>query len=91
MELTIELEYDQILKIARQLPVNYKKRLSREIEKDLRSQKDRKTASDSRENESNDQDLNEFQQLLLRGPVMSDDQFENFKTLREDFNRWIER
>ena len=34
-------------------------------------------------------ELTDFQTLLLHGPVMSDEQFKNFQALRETFQQWI--
>ena len=84
MEFTIDIKYEQLLKLARQLPHKYKKKLSREIEKDLT---DEMKYKDEIGNES--EDLDELQTFLLQGPVMSDEQFDNFKKLRKDFNRWL--
>ena len=85
MELTINIGYDQVLKLARQLPYRERKKLTLEIERDLKTKKKKKTtANDSEE-------INELQRLLLKGPVMSDEQFEDFKKLRKNFNKWLEK
>jgi hypothetical protein len=89
MEFTIDINYEQVLKLARQLPYNYKKKLTQEIEKDLRTKNEEKIIAGEPENEN--EDLNELQRFLLRGPVMSDEQFDDFKKLRKDFNRWLEK
>ncbi len=31
----------------------------------------------------------DLQTLLLRGPTMSDDQFNDFKELRKNFDKWL--
>jgi len=90
MELTINIEYDQVLKLARQLPYKYKKKLTREIEKDLKAENEEKTDAGTKYR-SGSEDLNELQQFLLQGPLMSDEQFDSFKKLRKDFNRWLEK
>jgi hypothetical protein len=34
-------------------------------------------------------ELNDLQRFLLHGPIMSNDQFEDFKKLRKDFDKWL--
>jgi hypothetical protein len=80
MELRINLGYEQILNIVRQLPLHEKQRLTREIEQEL-------VLEETTSQESNN--LTEFQELLLYGPVMSDEQFEQFQELRKRFQGWI--
>ena len=84
MELTIDAEYDQVLKRARQLPYNFKVKLSREIQKDVirQTKPDSITPRKGRAGEWNNGDLNEFQKLILKGPSMSNEQFDDFKNLR---------
>ena len=91
MELTININHEQVLKLARQLPYNYKKKLTREIEKDLRTKNEEKVTAGEPESENENEDLDELQRFLLQGPVMSDEQFDDFKKLRKDFNRWLEK
>jgi hypothetical protein len=86
MELTLDIEYEQVLKLVRQLPYRYKKKLDLEIRKDLEQINTvRKKQSDSNGK------FNEFQRFVLDGPVMADEQYEDFKGLRKDFNRWLEK
>lgn len=87
MELTINLEYEQILKLVRQLPYSEKKKLSLYIMQELNTwrSRNRDKSHDSSEG------LNEFQKILLDGPKMTDEQFEHFNLLRKDFNRWLEK
>lgn len=85
MELTIDIKYDQILELARQLPNKYKKRLSQEIEKDLKKKSEGKIKISDIKYESENEETKELQQLLLEGPIMSDEQFDNFKKLRKAF------
>jgi len=73
MEITINLEYDQLLRLVKQLPKKDKKRLTLEIEKEIKK-KDKSSIKTTKADETN-----EFQRLLLRGPVMTDDQFNDFK------------
>lgn len=91
MELTIDIKYDQILELARQLPNKYKKRLSQEIEKDLKKKNERKIKIPDIKYESENEETNELQKLLLEGPIMSDEQFDDFKKLRKAFNKWLKK
>lgn len=91
MELTIDIKYDQILELARQLPNKYKKRLSQEIEKDLKKKNEGKIKIQDIKYESENDETNELQQLLLEGPIMSDEQFDDFKKLRKAFNKWLKK
>ncbi len=85
MELSINIEYEQLLKLVKGLPYNQKKRLTREIEKDLKNRNKKSSKPNGNE------ELNEFQQFLLQGPLMSDEQYKDFKSLRKDFAKWIEK
>lgn len=85
MELSINIEYEQLLQLVKGLPYSQKKRLTREIEKDLKTGNKKKGKSNGGE------EINEFQQFLLQGPFMSDDQYSDFKSLRKDFAKWIEK
>lgn len=85
MELSINIEYEQLLKLVKGLPYNQKKRLTREIEKDLKNKNKKSSKADG------NGELNEFQHFLLQGPLMSDEQYKDFKSLRKDFAKWIEK
>ncbi len=79
MEPRMNVEYNQVLSMVKQLPDDEKKRLTLEIEKDLKEKSERKM------------DVDEFRAFLLKGPVMSNEQFNDFKELRKDFARWLEK
>lgn len=85
MELSINIEYEQLLQLIKGLPYNQKKKLTREIEKDLKTKTKRKGKSNGSE------EMDEFQQFLLQGPFMSDEQYSDYKALRKDFVKWIEK
>jgi hypothetical protein len=91
MELTIDIKYDQILELARQLPNRYKKKLSQEIEKDLKKKNEEKIKIPDTKYESENDETNELQRFLLEGPIMSDEQFDDFKKLRKAFNKWLNK
>ena len=69
MELQRNLGYEQILNLVRQLPLHEKQRLTHEIEQEL-------VLEETCSQEKNQ--ITDFQELLLHGPVMSDEQFEQF-------------
>jgi hypothetical protein len=75
MEVTLNLEYRQILDIVRQLPVNQIERIKRELNENFSQTK---TTSE----------ISDFQKFILTGPVMSDGQHQIFKQQREQFNSW---
>ncbi|TLU99104.1 hypothetical protein [Dyadobacter luticola] len=75
MELTINVEYEQILKLAKQLPAAKIIQLKSDLNTDFIENKAEKEISD-------------FQRFLLSGPVMTDDQLKDFKQNRESWNVW---
>ena len=77
MELRITLGYDQIVQLVQQLPVGEKQRLTQALEQELHI--------DTIMPSSASGELTDLQQLLLHGPVMSDEQFTHFQELRRDF------
>lgn len=81
MELHIDLRYEQILQLVEQLPRSDKQRLTHDIERELVGEESQLSAPP---------DLDEFQTLLLNGPVMSDEQFEQFKAVRKGLNAWLD-
>lgn len=66
--------YQNVLTAASQLPRKEIKSLVKELEKMLESPKKTTTKG--------------FQQFLLEGPVMSDQQYEKFLEARKHFNQW---
>jgi len=73
MELKIEINYEQVLEIVRQLPTNQIARLVIDAKTILEREKSRETRSD-------------FQQFLLTAPRMSDAQYETFLENRKMWN-----
>lgn len=72
MELTLELGYEQIWELVKQLPPVQQVQLKKDIE-----QITSKTS------------LTDWQKLLLNGPVMTDEGFEEIKRTRQQLNkRW---
>jgi hypothetical protein len=91
MELSINIKYIQLLKLAKQLPYKYKKRLSRAIENDLKKINRERTGFGDSKDETETEELNELQRLLLDGPIMSEEQFHQVRQLRKDFDKWLNR
>ena len=75
MELTLNLEYTQIINLIRQLPENQIEKIKKDLTKDFISARTKSETSD-------------FQKFILAGPVMSDMQYQDFKQQRQEFNLW---
>jgi 3-methyladenine DNA glycosylase Tag len=75
MELTVNIQYEQLINIIRHLPANQLAKIKTDIENSVIVSK--------MESERTD-----FQQFLLKGPVMSDVQYTAFKENRKAFNQW---
>ena len=78
MELTVNLGYEQIMGLVRQLPANQIAKLKAEL-------------NDSYLEVKSEAEIQEFQALLLQGPVMSDEQYMMFKKNRTKFNLWRQK
>jgi len=75
MELKLNIGYTELLELIKQLPVSQLKKLKADlalINTDRDIEKER----------------GKFQEFLLQGPVMDDDQYEDFLTNRKYFNVW---
>jgi hypothetical protein len=75
MQLTVNLGYEQIVNLIRQLPANQIEKIKKELTQDYITTKAQT-------------EISEFQQFLLSGPVMSDKQYQDFKENRKQFNIW---
>lgn len=75
MELNVKISYHDLWKLILQLPKEQLTRLKADLNTQRNPPKARKSPS-------------EFQQFLLQGPTMDDDQYETFLENREYFNRW---
>ena len=72
MELKLEIGFDQLLHAIQQLPENQRAILKEELNKE----------------EQPKEELSDFQKLLLNGPVISDEQYKNYKEIRKHLNKW---
>ncbi|MBI5218113.1 MAG: hypothetical protein HY958_04205 [Bacteroidia bacterium] len=75
MELTVNLGFEQIIGLVRQLPANQIVKLKAELD-------DKYIIAKS------ETEITEFQEFLLRGPVMTDEQYNDFKQHRKRVNLW---
>jgi len=74
MELKVDIEFKQLLRVIKQLPEDkmtlLKAELSSPISPDITNS------------------TKKFQELLLTGPVMDNDQYKVYKETRNHFNKW---
>ena len=75
MELRLNINYEQLLNIIKQLPAPQIEKLKAELNKKGSQEQSKKASSD-------------FQNFLLNGPVMSDEQYDAFVENRERMNQW---
>jgi len=75
MELTLNIGYEQLLFLIKQLPANQIAKLKTDL-------CDRNVLSKSKT------EITEFQKFLLKGPVMSKEQYETYLENRKHFNLW---
>lgn len=74
MELKIEIGYEQILALIQQLPDSELLKLKIELDKKLEQESLERSKL--------------LQTMLLNGPTMSDEQYEDFLDFRKNFNEW---
>ncbi len=75
MQLTVDIEFNELLKIIKQLPAF-------QIEK-IKTEVNEKTVVNKPIVEKS-----EFQEFLLSGPVMSEEQYQGYLENRQQFNKW---
>lgn len=74
MELKVDIGFNQLLQAIKQLPADKVDQLKAELAK--------KSSGKLHHGAFN------FQQFLLNGPVMDDDQYKDFKETRKRLNQW---
>jgi len=72
MELKVEIVFNELLHAIQQLPESQRAILQDELKK----------------KEQPKIDITDFQKFLLNGPVMSDEEYKNFKETRKRLNQW---
>lgn len=75
MELKLKIEYQELLSLIRQLSESQLKKLKADVDRVNGQKKTQIKISD-------------FQKLLLSGPVMSDEQYQQYIDNRKKFNQW---
>ena len=75
MELTLNVNYEQVANLIRQLPANQIAKITKEFSESYITEKAKTEISD-------------FQKFILSCPVMSDEQYASFEQQREHFNAW---
>jgi hypothetical protein len=72
MQLTVDINIEQLIQILRSLPANQREKIKSELNKSAIQDKNR----------------NSFQEFLLKGPTMTDSQYEEFLENRKKMNQW---
>lgn len=75
MEFKLNIEYNELLDLIRQLPAAQVWRLREELTTIMTPDND-------------EQGNNQLRQLLLKGPVMDEAQYQDFIVNRKNFNAW---
>ncbi len=75
MELTVNIGYEQLLYLIKQLPANQISKLKTDLNDNSIVPKSKAEISD-------------FQKFLLQGPVMSKEQYDTFLENRKHYNQW---
>jgi len=74
MQLTVDVNIDQLIQMIKLLPVNQIAKIKSELdEKIMHKEK---------------QERIEFQKFLIHGPIMTDLQYKQFKDNRKKMNQW---
>ncbi len=74
MEVKLNIGYRQLIDIISQLPPEDMSKLRKEVERLL--------------DDSNVADQDDWESLILNGPVMSEQQYQEFEKNRKHFNQW---
>ncbi len=82
MELKVEIGFDELLHAVQQLPESQRAILKKELDKDGA------VSTLSTKKKTVDDELTDFQKMLLNGPVMSDEHYKAFKETRKQFKKW---
>lgn len=74
MEIKLKIDYDQLITIINQLPLDEVKKLKAEIERIS--------------NEKNSEVIDDLESHIVNGPVMSDEKYYEFEENRKNFSQW---
>ncbi len=75
MEVKLDLNFDQVIELIKQLPASQLAKLKMELSDSFLKKKSKK-------------DLSKLQDFLLNAPVMSDEQFEVYQKRRKELSKW---
>ena len=75
MEIKFDIGIKQLIELIKQLPIEQKLRIKKEVDKDITADK----------NDGNSDNLTE---LLLNGPTMTKIEEERFKKFNDEFSKW---
>ena len=75
MEIRVDIAFDQLLATIKRLPASKLMQLKSELDNNKIEVKA-------------ERELSDFQDFLLTGPVMNEDQYQQFQKNRENFNKW---
>ena len=75
MEIKLNIGYRELIEMIKQLPASQIRKLKSEL------------ALIATDNDM-EKEINDFQGFLSEGPVMDDDQYQDFLSNRKYFNRW---
>lgn len=78
MEVKLNIGYDQLLKLVKQLPASQLARLKTELDDKFLTNKSK-------------EEIPELQNFLLEGPVMTDDEYKLYLENRKKINQWRQR
>ena len=77
MELKLNIGLNQIIGLIRELPYNDKLTIKHQLDNDLTPKFKNSSLT--------------LNQLLLAGPVMTEEGYNNYKKLRKQFNKWTKK
>jgi len=76
MQLKLNIEYKELLELIKQLPLQQLQQLKADL------------ASIVKKEERKPKEKNDFQEFLLTGPVMKEEQYQEWLANRKYFNAW---
>jgi hypothetical protein len=75
MQLNVDIEFNELMNIIRQLPASQIEKIKTEVNDNIIFDKQKIEISD-------------FQEFLLSGPIMTDKQYEEYLENRQQFTKW---
>ena len=75
MKLNIDIQFDELLALLKQLPAAQIAKIRQELSENLVAEKA-------------EEQLDDFKKFLLNGPIMSDEQYKEYLEERKRFKKW---